>query len=238
MKKSILLLTFLLLSLSAFSQAVTSIYSFSVDNPRDVQTIMMAMSEHFESDFAKAGGAIVEIVDEHFNGSEESNLSFVYKFKDVQEMQDEYARTSRSDEVKKVQEIILPLVNENSQMLLKSLVGGKGIGKTGVTMVFVMKVKNPVSYLNAYNEFISTMEENGKSKLFTEYGLSEIFAGGQNDTGATHHAVIGALDMVSLVNGLDELFSSQEFRLFSNKVIGNREILSRKTVFTLASFNE
>lgn len=56
MKKSILLLTFLLLSLSAFSQAVTSIYSFSVDNPRDVQTIVMAMSEHFESDFAKAGG--------------------------------------------------------------------------------------------------------------------------------------------------------------------------------------
>ena len=50
--------------------------------------------------------------------------------------------------------------------------------------------------------------------------------------------MIGAVDMVSLVNGLDELFSSQEFRLFSSKVIGNREVLSRKTVFRLASFNE
>ena len=219
MKKSFLLLTCLLFSLSAFSQAITSIYSFTVDNPKDTQTIVMEMTKHFESDFAKAGGAVVEIVDEHFNGSEKSNLSFVYKFKDVQE-------------------IILPLVKENSQMLLKSLVGGKGQGKTGVTMVFVMKVQNPVTYLNAYNEFISTMEENGKSKLFTEYGLSEIFAGGQNDFGATHHAVIGAVDMVSLVNGLDELFSSQEFRLFSSKVIGNREVLSRKTVFRLASFNE
>ena len=123
-------------------------------------------------------------------------------------------------------------------MLLKNLVGGKGQGKTGVTMVFVMKVQNPATYLNAYNEFISTMEENGKSKLFTEYGLSEIFAGGQNNLDATHHAVIGAVDMTSLVNGLDELFSSQEFRLFSSKVIGNREVLSRKTVFRLASFNE
>ena len=238
MKKSFLLLTCLLFSLSAFSQAITSIYSFTIDNPKDIQTIVMEMTKHFESDFAKAGGAVVEIVDEHFNGSEKSNLSFVYKFKDVQEMQDEYSRTSSSEEVRKVQEIILPLVKENSQMLLKSLVGGKGQGKTGVTMVFVMKVQNPVTYLNAYNEFISTMEENGKSKLFTEYGLSEIFAGGQNDFGATHHAVIGAVDMVSLVNGLDELFSSQEFRLFSSKVIGNREVLSRKTVFRLASFNE
>jgi hypothetical protein len=238
MKKSFLLLTCLLFSLSAFSQAITSIYSFTVDNPKDIQTIVMEMTKHFESDFAKAGGAVVEIVDEHFNGSEKSNLSFVYKFKDVQEMQDEYARTGSSDEVRKVQEIILPLVKENSQMLLKSLVGGKGQGKTGVTMVFVMKVQNPVTYLNAYNEFISTMEENGKSKLFTEYGLSEIFAGGQNNLDATHHAVIGAVDMTSLVNGLDELFSSQEFRLFSSKVIGNREVLSRKTVFRLASFNE
>ena len=172
MKKSFLLSTCLLFSLSAFSQAITSIYSFTVDNPKDTQTIVMEMTKHFESDFAKAGGAVVEIVDEHFNGSEKSNLSFVYKFKDVQEMQDEYSRTSSSDEVRKVQEIILPLVKENSQMLLKSLVGGKGQGKTGVTMVFVMKVQNPVTYLNAYNEFISTMEENGKSKLFTEYGLS------------------------------------------------------------------
>ena len=225
-------------SLSAFSQAITSIYSFTVDKPKDVETIVMEMTKHFETDFAKAGAASVEIVDEHFNGSEKSNLSFVYKFKDVQEMQDEYARTNSSDEVRKVQEIIIPLVKENSQMLLKNLVGGKGQGKTGVTMVFVMKVQNPATYLNAYNEFISTMEENGKSKLFTEYGLSEIFAGGQNNLDATHHAVIGAVDMTSLVNGLDELFSSQEFRLFSSKVIGNREVLSRKTVFRLASFNE
>ena len=77
-----------------------------------------------------------------------------------------------------------------------------------------------------------------QSKLFTEYGLSEVFAGGQNDAGSTHHAIIGAIDMVSLVNGLDELFSSQEFKLFVNKVSNNRVILSRKTVFTLASFND
>jgi hypothetical protein len=237
MKKFILLLGCLLFSLIGFSQGMTSIYSFSVDNPKDVQTIVMEMTKHFETDFAKAGAASVEIVDEHFNGLEKSNLSFVYKFKNIQEMQDEYARTSSSEEVMKVQEIIFPIVKENSQMLLKSLVGGKGLGKTSVTMVFIMKVKNPSSYLNAYKQFISTIEENGKSKLFTEYGLSEIFAGGQNNLDATHHAIIGAVDMASLVNGLDELFSSQEFKLFASKVAGNREVISKKTVFRLASFN-
>ena len=104
-------------------------------------------------------------------------------------------------------------------------------------MVFVMNVKNPFTYMDAYKDLISKMEENGKSKLFTEYGLSEVFAGGQNDAGSTHHAIIGAIDMVSLVNGLDELFSSQEFKLFASKVAGNREVISKKTVIRLASFN-
>ena len=225
-------------SLSSYSQGITSIYSLEVEDPSDIQTIIVEMTKHFETDFAKAGSSTIEIVDEHFNGIEESNLSFVYKFKDVQEMQDEYARANGSEEFRKINEIIQPLVEENSQTLLRNIIGGKGMGKTGVTMVFILKVKNPSSYLNAYKELTDKMEENGKSKLFTEYGLSEIFSGGQQDSGATHHAIIGATDMVGLVNGLDELFSSQEFQVFTSKVAGNREILSRKTVFRLAIFNE
>jgi hypothetical protein len=238
MKKKIIKIIFLIFSISTYSQGITSIYSFKVENPSNIQTIISEMTNHFETDFAKAGAATVEIVDEHFNGIEDSNLSFVYKFSDVQEMQDEYARTNSSEEFQKINQLLTPLIKENSQTLLRNLVGGKGQGKTGATMVFVMNVKNPFTYMDAYKVLISKMEENGKSKLFTEYGLSEVFAGGQNDSGSTHHAIIGAIDMVSLVNGLDELFSSQEFKLFVNKVSNNRVILSRKTVFTLASFND
>jgi hypothetical protein len=238
MKKNLSISFLLLFSISIFSQGITSIYSFKVENPNDIQTIVVEMTKHFETDFAKAGTGTIEIVDEHFNGIEKSNLSFVYKFDDVQEMQDEYARANSSEEFRKINEIIVPLVKENSQTLLRSVTGGKGMGKTGVTMVFIMKVNNLPAYVNAYKELTEKMEENGKSKLFTEYGLSEVFSGGQQNPGATHHAVIGAIDMVSLVNGLDELFSSQEFQVFANKVAGNREILTRKTVFRLAAFNE
>lgn len=237
MKQYLILIISSLFSFSNFSQGITSIYSFKVENPNDVQTIIKAMTDHFQTDFAKAGSSSVDIVDEHFNGVEESNISFVYKFKDIQEMQDEYARVNSSEEIKKIHEIVLPLVKENSQTLFRNITGRKGMGQTGVTMVFVIKVKNPASYLKAYNELIDTIEENGKSKLFTEFGLSEIFAGGQQDTEASHHAIVGASDMVSLVNGLDELYSSQEFKIFTNKVSDNRVILSRKTVFKLASFN-
>jgi len=118
MKKNLSIFFLFLFSISIFSQGITSIYSFEVENPNDIQTIVVEMTKHFETDFAKAG------------------------------------------------------------------------------------------------------------------------TGGQQNPGATHHAVIGAIDMVSLVNGLDELFSSQEFRVFANKVAGNREILTRKTVFRLAAFNE
>tara|TARA_B100000579_G_scaffold423181_1_gene426052 strand:- start:590 stop:1330 length:741 start_codon:yes stop_codon:yes gene_type:complete len=238
MRQNLILIILLLFSFLNFSQGITSIYSFKVENPNDIQTIVLEMTKHFETDFAKAGTGTIEIVDEHFNGIEKSNLSFVYKFDDVQEMQDEYARANSSEEFRKINEIIVPLVKENSQTLLRSVTGGKGMGKTGVAMVFIMKVNNPTAYVNAYKELTEQMEENGKSKLFTEYGLSEVFSGGQQNPGATHHAVIGAIDMVSLVNGLDELFSSQEFRIFANKVAGNREILTQKTVFRLAVFNE
>ena len=229
-----------LFSISSFlhSQGITSIYSFDVNNQNDIPKIVQAMTEHFETDFAKAGVASVEIVEEHFNGKESSNISFVYNFKDIQEMQDEYSRVLGSEEIEKVHNVVLPLVEEDSQMLLRNIVGGKGVGKTSVSMVFVMNVNNPNIYLKEYTKLINTIEENGKSELFTEYGLSEIFAGGQEDPKATHHAVIGAVDMVSLVNGLDELFGSSEFADFNSNVSGNRSVLSRKIVFSLATFND
>ena len=36
------------------------------------------------------------------------------------------------------------------------------MGKTGVTMVFIMKVNNLPAYVNAYKELTEKMEENGK----------------------------------------------------------------------------
>ena len=99
MKQNLILIISLLFSFSNFSQGITSIYSFKVENPNDVQTIVKAMTDHFQTDFAKAGSSSVDIVDEHFNGVEESNISFVYKFKDIQEMQDEYARVNSSEEI-------------------------------------------------------------------------------------------------------------------------------------------
>ena len=65
-------LTLILFTISSFvhSQGITSIYSFDVDNQNDIPTIIQAMTEHFETDFAKAGVASVEIVEEHFNGKE------------------------------------------------------------------------------------------------------------------------------------------------------------------------
>ncbi len=238
MKIKFLTLYLFIFSIISYSQGLTSIYSFKIDSQSDIPTIVKAMTEHFETDFAKAGSASVEVVEEHFNGTESSNISFVYNFKDIEEMQNEYARVNGSEEINKVHEIVMPLVSEDSQMLLKNIVGGKGSGETGVSMVFVMNVNNPSLYLDEYTKLITTMEENGKSKLFTEYGLSEIFAGGQQDPKASHHAVIGAVDMVSLVNGLDELFASSEFAEFASNVNNSRSISSRKIVFTLATFNK
>ena len=146
MKKIFIKIVFIIFSISTYSQGITSIYSFKVEDPSNIQTIISEMTNHFETDFAKAGAATVEIVDEHFNGIEDSNLSFVYKFSDVQEMQDEYARTNSSKEFQEINQLLTPLIKENSQTLLKNLVGGKGQGNTGVTMVFVMKVNNASKY--------------------------------------------------------------------------------------------
>ena len=49
-------LTSILFTISSFlhSQGITSIYSFDVDNQNDIPNIVQAMTEHFETDFAKA----------------------------------------------------------------------------------------------------------------------------------------------------------------------------------------
>ena len=54
MKQNLILIISLLFSFSNFSQGITSIYSFKVENPNDVQTIVKAMTDHFQTDFAKA----------------------------------------------------------------------------------------------------------------------------------------------------------------------------------------
>ena len=77
MRQNLILIILLLFSFLNFSQGITSIYSFKVENPNDIQTIVLEMTKHFETDFAKAGTGTIEIVDEHFNGIEKSNLSFV-----------------------------------------------------------------------------------------------------------------------------------------------------------------
>ena len=40
------------------------------------------------------------------------------------------------------------------------MTGGKGMGKTGVAMVFIMKVNNPTAYVNAYKELTEKSSSN------------------------------------------------------------------------------
>ena len=63
MKKKLSIFLLFIFSISSYSQAMASIYSFEVDNPKDVQVIVSKMTKYFETDFAKAGSVSVEIVD-------------------------------------------------------------------------------------------------------------------------------------------------------------------------------
>ena len=54
MKIKFLILYLFIFSTISYSQGLTSIYSFKIDNQNDIPTIVTAMTEHFETDFAKA----------------------------------------------------------------------------------------------------------------------------------------------------------------------------------------
>jgi hypothetical protein len=80
---------------------------------------------------------------------------------------------------------------------------------------FVMTISDPDAYTAAFREFVASSDNPGSTRLM------ELRFGG---LGATHVVLISAPGSAALNEYLDELLSSDEYRVFAGKVNGIRTI--------------
>jgi len=104
---------------------------------------------------------------------------------------------------------------------------GAGWRDHGAMAAFVMTITDPAAYAAAFAEFVESSDNPGSVRLM------ELRFGGQ---GATHAVLISAVGSAALNEYLDELLSSDAYRVFVGKVgdirtILNVEMLSRVVTY-------
>ena len=101
--------------------------------------------------------------------------------------------------------------------------------KHTVSMLIDLKINNDEEFLKTWNTFV---KKNSKSPatLFADY-----FTGVQ---GRTHYVVISAESLDDLINNLNSTLGSEEGRMFSLSLRGNREILGRSLINLVKSWEK
>ena len=101
--------------------------------------------------------------------------------------------------------------------------------KHTVSMLIDLKINNDDEFLKTWNIFV---KKNSKSPatLFADY-----FTGVQ---GRTHYVVISAESLDDLINNLNSTLGSEEGRMFSLSLRGNREILGRSLINLVKSWEK
>ncbi len=114
-------------------------------------------------------------------------------------------------------------------MAIERLRVGSGWREHGALAAFIMTVTDPATYAATFAELIDSSENPGSVPLM------ELRFGGQ---GATHAALISAEGPAALNEYLDDLLSSDAYRVFSGKVSGIRTIQNVAMYRRVRSFGD
>ena len=106
---------------------------------------------------------------------------------------------------------------------------GTGWRNHGAMAAFVMTVTDPAAYAAAFAEFVESSDNPGSTRLM------ELRFGGQ---GATHAVLISATGSAALNEYLDELLSSDAYRVFAGKVSDIRTIHNVEMLTRVKSYGE
>ena len=96
-------------------------------------------------------------------------------------------------------------------------------------MLIDLKINNDEEFLKTWNIFVKKNSKN-PATLYADY-----FTGVQ---GRTHYVVISAESLNDLINNLNSTLGSEEGRMFSLSLRGNREILGRSLINLVKSWEK
>lgn len=231
MRKTI---TFLALFLSTFIYSQSpywAVYDFEV-HPDDQSSVINSFNQFFGSETGKTMPSASLNVSMFANSQTTFTHRVVFWSDDAKAMGKLYTPEMQSS---KDAQILFSNLNKYikpvAAYLGKALIFGES--QNPYSTVYVMGVKDPAAYAEAFSQMRNTLIAESGGRLGLD--LHQITSG--NEPGATHAVVASAPSFPELLELTDMVFSSNAYKTFAGKVKDNREILNRFSLYRALMYN-
>ena len=195
----------------AIAEPLESVIGLDVHN---IGAFLSATENYFETDDARDSKVTLWAVT--FGGESDISHLAIADFDSYQEYEDTTANQNSSPAWMAFVNSLPGLLDVKSRLMaVQRFRDGSGWQGHGAMAAFVMTISDPDAYTAAFREFVASSDNPGSTRLM------ELRFGG---LGATHVVLISAPGSAALNEYLDELLSSDEYRVFAGKVNGIRTI--------------
>ena len=196
---------------AAIAEPLESVIGLDVHN---IGAFLSATENYFETDDARDSKVTLWAVT--FGGESDISHLAIADFDSYQEYEDTTANQNSSPAWMAFVNSLPGLLDVKSRLMaVQRFRDGSGWQGHGAMAAFVMTISDPDAYTAAFREFVASSDNPGSTRLM------ELRFGG---LGATHVVLISAPGSAALNEYLDELLSSDEYRVFAGKVNGIRTI--------------
>ena len=227
-----LITVFFISTQSLVAAGYIAIYSLNVSDPA---SYAKSLDNLMKSEWGTSFPASVSLHQYVFNGYDDATHAVVLDYenaadlgKGVESFSDPVFQAHLSESSSMLEDV--------EQSLNMKLISGGTPGEdweNGVYTTYRMQVKNPSSYAKEYSKFLEQLDEAGN--LNGSYGLRQNVAGDVNYY--SHYAFTSAGSMAEAMEAAETLYSSKEFAEFSEKVAGNRELISISILSNIVTYN-
>ena len=233
MKKIIfsLFTLFIISSQSIVAAGYIAIYSLNVSDPASYSK---SLDNLMNSDWGKSFPATVSLHQYVFNGYDDATHAVVLDYDDAESLGVATELFNDPQFIMHLSETSSMLTNVEESLHMKLISGGSTEPENnGFNTVYRMKVNDPSSYAMAYTELIAELEEAGN--IIGTYGLRQNIGGDVNYY--SHYAYTSAGSMSQAMESAETLYASEDFAEFSEKVSGNRELISISVLSNIISYS-
>ena len=208
-----------------------AIYSLNVSDPASYSK---SLDNLMNSDWGKSFPANVSLHQYVFNGYDDATHAVVLDYDDAESLGVATELFNDPQFIMHLSETSSMLTNVEESLHMKLISGGSTEPENnGFNTVYRMKVNDPSSYAMAYTELIAELEEAGD--IIGTYGLRQNIGGDVNYY--SHYAYTSAGSMSQAMESAETLYASEDFAEFSEKVSGNRELISISVLSNIISYS-
>ena len=193
----------------------------------DQASVAAAFTQFAQSDCRKNLPTNIRIMNESFNGTDETTHSVIWNFADAAGMTSTFAGLRECRAWADTFNALSSNVEWQSQQLLRTLATGGDYTKDTAYIVWQTNVSDEAAYVKAYKKLMAAQTKNGL--VNGAWGLWRVQGGATSDV--THIAFAGAANLETLLANSNP---SKAFLTFQKEVAGLRTVHTQNINTVLA----